>query len=286
MAASYSTLARASTLYVDKSTGSTEYYEPLLKVFYEHRLDPTLVRKVNTASNFFGNGGGDFVFSGYGPGDEEIMIGIELKNLSDFVHSSLSSDRLSSFQLPNMASVYNRLYLILEGSYGRDDHGALTGLVPDLRAHYAGMHWIPLFLGKTVNGNRAMPYSRFIGQLHSLAEGYDLRVLTADTKDITAYTVFAIWSFWQKPYASHSFSGNRALKSPSRLQTPGGSSNVFRFLTTCVYGIGQDRARAIAAVYPTIDELMKALPKDLKEIEGAKIGSTLATKIWNSLRNK
>ncbi len=273
-------------LYIDKSVGSEEYYEPLLQVFHEHKLSPTIVQRINTASNFFGNGGGDFVFSGYGPDNEQIMIGIELKNLSDFVHSSLSSDRLSSFQLPNMASVYNRLYLILEGSYGRDEHGALTGLVPDPRFHAQSVRWQPLFLGKTANGNRAMPYSRFIGQLHSLAEGYDLRVLTADTKDITAYTVFAIWSFWQKPYASHSFAGNRALKSPGRLQTPGGSSNVFRFLTTCVYGIGQDRARAIAAVYPTIDELMKALPKDLFDIEGARIGRTLATKIWNSLRTK
>lgn len=270
-------------LFIDSATGSKEYAQDIASVFAAHGQPLSLVRLVRTNSDDFAGGGGDFVFAGNGPDGASVMVGIELKCISDFVQSAVSGDRLGTFQLPNMANVYQELYLILLGSVGIDESQNLTEL---RELSFPGTHaWKPVRMGQTEAGTpRLMPHSRFIGQLHSLAVGYNLKVFVVPDRKALAHTLYSLWAFWQKPYESHTFTKDRALKSPSRNHAVGGSSNVYWFLSKRIYGMGKDRARAIADAYPTFDKLLAASIKDLQGVQG--VGKSLAVKIWNGLRSK
>src|SRR5574342_139107 len=98
-------------IYVDDRAGSCELAEPLR----QRGLDVELTRL-----DF-----GDVAFAGSGEKDEPLWIGVEFKQLSEFV-ASVRSERFQGFQLPGMRQVYAHSYLFIEGDLSYNERGQLT----------------------------------------------------------------------------------------------------------------------------------------------------------------
>src|SRR5438067_1940584 len=81
-------------------------------------LPPDITRKVRLDS-------GDVAFFGFGPeGPYTYPIGIEYKTAQEALQC-MQSGRLTGIQLPKMAALYKRVYVIVEGRYREGPDGAL-----------------------------------------------------------------------------------------------------------------------------------------------------------------
>jgi ERCC4-type nuclease len=67
----------------------------------------------------------DVAFNGRGVGGAAVLVGVELKNLSDLC-SSLRTGRLAGHQNPGLSGTYDHRWLVVEGRYGSDRQGAIT----------------------------------------------------------------------------------------------------------------------------------------------------------------
>lgn len=68
---------------------------------------------------------GDFAFLGRGVGGKQVMVGIELKKVNDFI-GSLRTNRLQGHQGPGMLSTYDYRYLLIEGQTRTDKFGLVN----------------------------------------------------------------------------------------------------------------------------------------------------------------
>lgn len=98
-------------IYVDDRAGSSDLAAPLAK-----RGLPVDLTRLDF---------GDVAFQGRGEHDVPVWIGVEFKQLSEFV-ASVRSQRFQGYQLPGMRATYQFSYLLLEGELSYDKQGGLT----------------------------------------------------------------------------------------------------------------------------------------------------------------
>lgn len=102
---------RRPVLYIDDRAGSKELAEPLAK-----RGLPTDLTRLDF---------GDVAFQGRGEGDRPVWVGLEFKQLAEFIQA-VRSERFQGYQLPGMRETYAVSYLLIEGRLEFSDRGELT----------------------------------------------------------------------------------------------------------------------------------------------------------------
>ena len=97
-------------IWLDYREGSKELLKPLAKI--------DLPVEITTLEY------GDIAFEGKGPNDTTVSVGVEYKQLGEFVQS-LRTERLTGHQMLGMRDVYDYCWLLVEGEVICDKQGKL-----------------------------------------------------------------------------------------------------------------------------------------------------------------
>jgi ERCC4-type nuclease len=229
---------------------------------------------------------GDFAIEGgKGPEDEPVRIGVERKTLGDLV-TSMQSGRFtgqredsSMGQLPGMLTEYDVPLLVVEGVWRPALDGTIEVLfIPKNQKPEKKEFgfWVP-FRGQmlyraidrfllTVLFKARVPHFRTTGMRETAALLADLHVWWVDKG--------------YDEHKSHLANDRTYDPRPDRLlwREPGRVERVApRFP-----GIGDTRAGAAGAVFPTVEEMVNAPVEKWLEVEG--VGPTTAYRVWHWLR--
>jgi ERCC4-type nuclease len=235
-------------IYVDDRVGSRE----LLPLFHKGAATLTHLEYA------------DFMLIGHGDG-EDIAIGIERKRIGDFVNS-MCSGRFSGRQLIGMMNSYHYLYLIIEGMFRANPQ---TGLLEVWRRG----GWQEYTAGK--RRFMARDIWTFMNTIQVVC-GFHCYHTSRDTD--TAHYIMALHHWWNKEYAEHR----------GHLQPHNGrvveltKQTLVRKVASCLAGVGWEKSKAIDQRFKTVEELVRATPEELMEIEG--IGKGLSGSIITQLR--
>jgi ERCC4-type nuclease len=136
---------------------------------------------------------GDLAFTGRGVGDTPVIVGIELKRLTDLV-SSLRSGRLADTQLPGMMGtpekpgMYQYGWLVIEGQYRVNKGGQLIHLTRD--------GWKPVKGG--------MHVAELEKQVLTLEMAWGVHVRLTNREEDTVTFVTNLYRWWtDKPMDAH-----------------------------------------------------------------------------------
>lgn len=142
---------------------------------------------------------GDCYFTGYGPSASPLaatvpyQIGIERKKLDDLC-ACIQSDRLSD-QIRRMRSIYDKIYVLVEGSWRVSRGGSL-----EFASHFNGKYeWKPLYH----RDGSGVSFRQMDSFLSSLSECGEVEVLYSHSVAHTAHLYISRWHWWQKPYNQH-----------------------------------------------------------------------------------
>lgn len=135
---------------------------------------------------------GDVCFPGIGFGlgekqEKNVMIGVEVKSLSDFFQS-FTSGRLLGTQIPGMLDSYDTSYFCFYGTYRCGDSGHLETL------SYSGQ-WVPFGWR-----SKPTPYAFLEGCISDLENmGVRVKHISSDRLEDVVYWLSVVYNIWQKP---------------------------------------------------------------------------------------
>jgi ERCC4-type nuclease len=213
---------------------------------------------------------GDICFSGNGPagaakdGGSDLLIGIELKTVTDFIASARSS-RLAGFQLVNMAEDYDVCYLLIEGSIRPAKSGVLLTLTRG--------GWKPVLLAA-----KGVMYSEVFKHCLSLSILKNVIVLRSSSREETIQQIACTYQWWQREYDSHQSTEGIKLQSQLSLTRV----SLLRKIASEIPGIGFTKSAAVEKAFISVSHMLNADVETWAEIPG--IGERLATRIWTDLR--
>lgn len=128
----------------------------------------------------------DFQWIGNGE-DGPVLVGVERKTIQDFLNS-MRERRLEGVQLPKMVNCYDRIYLIIEGTYRK-------GLDGWLEIPVKGGEWRP------AKGNHR--YSESDTFLCRLEEMWGVRAWRTFDERETAAVLANRYMWWQEEWLDH-----------------------------------------------------------------------------------
>lgn len=215
---------------------------------------------------------GDVAFAGYGPDETILSIGIERKGIKDLAHSILSG-RLSGHQLIGLLDWYHVVYVVVDGVWRV--HNNVIEVAE-------GSRWRPL--GGRERPGKTFGYVEVANYLNTLAVITGVKVWFTNGLELTAEWIRHTYYWWQKPYDQHrahlNFSKGPAMPKHAVLTRPTLVQKMAKELT----GVGWERAGALAARYPTFEDLMAATPEELITVPG--IGKSGSETIYKELHRK
>lgn len=241
---------------VDPRIGSAHLIEPLRK-----RLNCKVKgQRLN---------GGDLCFMGNGP-DGEMAIGIELKEIRDFL-GSMRSGRLAGDQIVKMSQDYQMSFVIIQGLWrpGR------TGLLEvwrggkfqtlDLAAKGSGLH-------------KCFHYAEPFKHLVSLSVVKNIIVLRSSNVEETIWQIIHLYEWFQKPWDHH------RSTDPIKLQTEVVFHRIslLRKIASVLPGIGWTRSAAVEKAFISVFHMVNAPVESWEAIQG--IGPKLARSVWTAIR--
>ncbi len=241
------------TLMVDDRAGSCELLkiEPVKSLGERCRLDA-----------------GDVAFVGNGPGDEPVLVGVEVKTIYDLI-SSISTGRLQATQVPRLMATYEVPWLLYYGSYRCGPGGGL-----ELRQ---GKIWRGYRLG-----SRPVPYGYVESFLFDLV-AIGVRVKHAyDINDACAW-LGALYRWWNKRWCEHK--GLRTLDNSKDLSLMPSMDEATRLrakVAAQLPGVGFERAFAAARHFESVDAMIGAEPEEWARVEG--IGKVIAKAVVAAIR--
>lgn len=238
-------------IYVDSRVGSKE----LLKYFNG--------KGVLSRLDF-----GDFSFIGNGPEQDVLCIGMERKTIPDFI-SSYTSGRFIGHQLPGLASVYNYIYILVEGVVKQDREGVM------LQATKSGQ-WTTVNPG----GNKTWMFKDYVKALQTISMVKNVQIINTFNASNTAAWVMAIYDWWQKEWEDHTSYIGLYTGHELHFTMP---STKFK-IATCINGVGPKRAKLVCAAFKTPAEMVMATYAQWASIKG--IGPKIAAKIFNDLHKE
>jgi len=206
----------------------------------------------------------------YGSGPEEgvpVSIGVERKTLTDLVNS-ISTGRLSGYQLRGLINKFDYVYLLIEGLWRTNQQNGLLEI-------YRGRGWQPLKFG-----SRNYMGREITGYLNTLFIMTGVGVWRSDNLGQSGRWLSDMYLWWQKPWERHKSHLQFHIE-PSKnhvdLIPPNLVSRICKELT----GVGWDKARALGDHFRDLHTLMAADEKVLMEIPG--IGKKIARSIITEL---
>lgn len=197
--------------------------------------------------------------------DGDILIGIERKQIGDFVNS-MCSGRLSGHQLIGMLNSYHHIYLVIEGMFRANPD---TGLLEVWRR--GGFQ--PFTAG------RRMFMARDIWVFMNTLEivcGIHCYHCSRDTD--TVHYMMALHHWWGKEYADH----RGHLQPHNHRVVELSKQSLTRRWAACLDGIGWEKSKALDTAFRTPLDLAMASEEELKEVEG--IGGGLSKSIIKQIR--
>ena len=207
-------------------------------------------------------------FLGNGPdGPDSISIGIEHKNLSDFLNC-LSDSRFVGHQLPGLVSTYHLPILMLQGDWGPDSEGDLV-----YSGKFRGMR-------KYAYSGRSMTYREIVNHISSLKYCGGIEVIRSSDINESAHLIANTYRWWtNKLYSEHrSHIGNHLVKAivPDPKGTPV-HLRVLRDMALQLPGVGDKTSKLVVEKFSTVENMVKADWRDWAEIDG--IGQKTAKNI-------
>lgn len=269
-----------------------------------------------TGKSLFTLSSGDICFTGIGPGESSILIGIEVKSIEDLL-SSLQSKRLQD-QLKRMAIDYTIRRLLCYGRYkpGPNDSILIWEEKKEKVDKNGKSYFLPAKWTESYSGYKYSMFSRFlVSPSFTNLFIYD----HVESQSDAARWIYETYKEWNKPWKSHK-SMRSGMNGEKRRETESKSSPISSISSSTgrhdkntsalgvslslpnkrieqnisfacsLPGIKFDRANAIARHFYNVEEMVKADVHQWSEITitssgGRKIrlGDKIAKRIWNVL---
>ena len=232
---------------------------------------------------------GDVVWSGVGPGDEDILVGAEIKSLEDML-TSMRSGRYVD-QLDRMCAAYKVVYLMIQGVWKPNEEG---WIVVPIKGGWTVLNIATREQG--LGGRRAnFLYSeldKFITSLEMKRDVIVRRVpeFSRSHRLELIHQLVNLHQWWQKPWDSHDSVEKVKLQSGNPIA---GKASVLRMVAAQCPGVGWELSRHIDQYFGTVEAFVAADVADLmcvrwKTKGGRKAGISerLAGEIYNAMRGK
>jgi ERCC4-type nuclease len=204
----------------------------------------------------------DFAFIGRGHNDEDVYIGVELKETADLI-GSLRSARFVGHQLPGLVNTYNHVWLVTEGIWRAGAGGVLETI------RHGG--WEPVSVGR----NRTMLNDLESWILTQVIRG-GLHHHHCPTRVDTIRFLSVLYHWWtQKSLDDH--------KSHQQIYIPGPDRAVFvepsteRKMLSCIPKIGWDKSGLLEEHFGGLRNVLAATPDELRAVKG--IGDVIISHI-------
>lgn len=200
---------------------------------------------------------GDAALVGNGPDGNPITVGVERKAIRDLV-SSMCRGRISGHQLPGLLGNYDKVYLIVEGTWRPSPGNGLLEV-------WGGRGWIPLRFG-----TRTFMAREVYNFLNTLEIISGVVVRNTRNLDETAQVIMSLSYWWAKRWDDHTshidvHKGAAAMLATGlHLRRPSLLCRVASELP----GIGPKRARDVAQHFTSILDLCMAGVDRWEAIDG------------------
>ncbi len=233
-------------LYVDARAGSKELFP----------LFPPGTAKI-TKLEF-----GDFAFTGNGPNDKILKVGIERKTMGDLL-TCLKDGRISE-QLLGMRQMYDVSYLLHESDYTEDALGYIK--------YFQNGAWF----------GTQFTYKHIWGFLNTIELRAGLHVFKTEKITESAKWIFELHSWFN----DKEFEQHRAHLAPHIDLDPDfrkgrEKASLLRRTAAQLKGVGHDKAIEIEKAAGTMNRFMSMSEFDFTQIPG--IGKTLSESVWKEL---
>jgi ERCC4-type nuclease len=221
---------------------------------------------------------GDAMFTGNGESGP-IYCGVEIKKVHDAL-ACMGDGRFAGRQLPGLVSHYDRVWLFIEGKYypdfntgilrveGRTDSRASSGKSPRSK--------------ELLLGSRRFMYRDLEHWLTTMEVRANIRIRRTRDRIETARGVADLASWFAKDWGDHK--SHLALHEDQ----PDGAilikPSLCRKVAAQLPGIGWKRSGDVAKKFDTVVKLAVADEVEWESIPG--IGSGIAEKVWNALRQR
>lgn len=211
---------------------------------------------------------GDFAFVGRGINDEDVFVGVEMKETQDLI-SCVYSGRYTAEQVPKLQRIYgHHVWFLTEGIWREGNGGILE--------HYRSGQWKALRIGAKAIMCRDLE-SWILTQVIRGGFHYKHCSTRADTVRFLA----VLYHWWtDKSLEEHRSHQAIYIAPPNRAMMK--EPTEFHKMMSCLPKIGWEKGRVLAEYCDEdLDRLMLATEKELTELDG--IGKTLALKIHRFL---
>lgn len=223
---------------------------------------------------------GDIAWTGSGPDDTNINVGVEHKDINDVLTVMLDG-RFAAHQLPGLIDSYDRIWLMVEGSYRPDPKSGT------LQSRRKGQ-WVDV----RRNGNFMM-YRDLLHWFMTLEMQAGVRVVrTFDSKESARWLVAAHSWFVNKGWDEHKTLKQFHVPNPpvAALAKP----NVVRRVAKELSAVGWERSGPIAAHFGTVARMINAPAEEWASIVVGTnkigvthtVGKNRAVKIVNEINGK
>jgi ERCC4-type nuclease len=240
---------------LDRRIGSSDLYQPLRAFGL-----PVHLTTLDSA---------DVAWLGRGLGEEPVPIGVEIKRIGDLL-TSITTGRLSGYQLPKLINEYRHAWLLIEGQYRSGAEGLLETR--------QGAVWAPHALGRS-----PWTYREVEAFLTTLEVRAGVHVRRAWNRGETAALVAMLYQWWTaKGYDEHR--AHQAMYSPAMDAGLLYKPSLARRVAAELPGIGIGKSGAVADRFKTVRRLVGASEEEWQEVPG--IGKTLAKRISDALEGK
>lgn len=238
---------------LDRRIGSSDLYTPLR----QHGIEVDLTT-LDIA---------DAAWLGRGPDETPVPCAVEIKKVGDLL-SSITSGRLSGYQLPKLIHTYSHVWLVVEGRYRSGDDGILETR--------QGSAWSP----HGGSGRRPFTYREVEAYLTTLELRAGIHLRHTFDRGDTAALIAALYGWWTgKAWEEHR--AHVALHSPMLEAGLLYKPSLKRRIAAELPGVGVSKSAAVADHFPSVKALVDASPEDWTTIPG--IGKGLAKKITEAL---
>jgi ERCC4-type nuclease len=248
------------SIIVDPRVGSKHMIEPLRR---------RVMCRVKLAKPMLNSG--DVCFSGNGP-TGEVMIGIEIKKLRDFL-GSMRSDRMAGDQIVKMSEDYAMVFVIVEGLWKPGPNDALMAR--------RGKDWQPLDLAaKESGGGGGFKYGEMFKHMVSLNLRKNVMLLVSHSEDETATQIAHLYAWFQRDWDAHNSTD------PVKLQCEVTFARVslLRKMAAELPGIGWTRSKTVERAFISVQQMVNASVEQWESLDG--IGAKTARRVWSALREK
>jgi len=212
---------------------------------------------------------GDAAFTGRGPGERPVSIGVEYKTLSD-VLQCIVSGRFADVQLPGMKQAYEVSWLLIEGIWRPGPEGELHTFA---FGKWQSAPWTQR-VWRMVDLNHWLTTMEVIGGVN---------IARSASRAESAFWLKSLYTWWTaKQWDDHN--SHRQLKAPAIDNPFGRHVPLVERVAACLPGIGPKRALAVAERFGSVLALANADVEAWEEIEG--VGKTTARKVHDAIRSE